>query len=105
MTTRVIQNFRSFNLLKLQKLERIIDLSPKGVAEREKETNTHNFFPGALAEPGPPIISDKAILKSLKIWAICSDKISKICPNMFGLNQAFAKFSNFVRMAHLASAI
>jgi hypothetical protein len=30
-------------------------------------------------------------------------KFSKIFPNMFGLNQALAKFSNFVRTAHLAS--
>ena len=41
---------------------------------------------------GPPIIGDKAWWKFPKFGPICSDKISKICPNMFGLGQAFAKF-------------
>ena len=44
---------------------------------------------------GPPIIGDEARLEFPKIRAICSDKFSKFCPKMFGLNQAFAKNVKF----------
>jgi hypothetical protein len=44
---------------------------------------------------GPPIIGDKARWKFPKIRVICSDKFSKICPNMFGPEQAFGKNVKF----------
>ena len=37
---------------------------------------------------GPPIIGDEARWKFLKIPVLCTDKISKFSPKMFGLEQA-----------------
>jgi len=38
-----------------------------------------------LAPIGPLIIGDEARWKIPKIWVSCTDKISKISPNLFGL--------------------
>ena len=48
-----------------------------------------------LCRIGPPIIGGEARSKFSKFWTICSDKISKFCPNMFGSEQAFAKKVKF----------
>ena len=37
------------------------------------------------AHSGPLIIGGEARWKISKIWVVCTDKISKISPNMFGL--------------------
>jgi len=39
---------------------------------------------------GPLNIGGKAWWKFPKIWLLCTDEISKICPKMFGLQQAWA---------------
>ena len=46
-------------------------------------------------KPGPPIIGEEAWSKIPKFRSICSDKFSKIFPNVFGLPQAFAKIFKF----------
>ena len=44
---------------------------------------------------GPPKIGEEAWSKIPKFRSICSDKFSKIFPNVFGLPQAFAKNFKF----------
>ena len=56
------------------------------------ESIMHNYLtsPVHLASTrGPPIIGGKARWKFLKICVLCMDKISKISPEMFRLEQAY----------------